>query len=131
MNSNLDTTARLRETTVGIVLMSDVIPHPEIKVRRIHSNEAVMTVQLAGQIKFEGTAPLQVLLLEQLTAARPRCVIIDCAEVTFIDSQGLSMLLTLHRWCKANESHMSIHNPNTFVRDLLRLTRVDTYLEVR
>ncbi len=124
-------TARSRNTVAGMVLLSDIAPHPEINVRRVVSNEAVMTVQLAGQIKFEGSGPLQVLLLEQLASAHPRCVIVDCAEVTFIDSQGLSMLLMLHRWCRANECHMSIHNPNSFVRDLLRLTRVDTYLEVR
>ncbi|MCE5228427.1 STAS domain-containing protein [bacterium] len=110
--------------------MSDQHIHECICARLVELHDSMLTVTLAGQIKFEATVPVQQFLTGLFAEHKPQCMIVDCHDVTFVDSQGLAMLLQVHNACRAAGSTLSLRDPSPFLRDLLRLTRIDTYMQV-
>ncbi len=111
-------------------LLADFNPHPDICVRLLERHGPSLTATLAGQLRLEGSARLLEFLVEQFDRHHPQCLILDCAELSFVDSQGLSMLLQLHKACRNVGIELSLRDPNPFLRDLLRLTRIDTYFHI-
>jgi anti-anti-sigma factor len=55
-----------------------------------------------------------------------RNIILDLSEVDSIDAAGIGLLVTL----QAAGFYLTLMNPTTQVRETLRLTKVDTVLEV-
>lgn len=111
-------------------LMSDKQLHQHVDARLVELHESTLTITLAGQIKLDATAPVQQFVTGLFNEHKPKCLIIDCHDVNFIDSQGLAMLLQIHRVCRGGGGVLSLRDPSPFMRDLLRLTRIDTYLQV-
>ncbi|MEN6626274.1 MAG: STAS domain-containing protein [Candidatus Sumerlaeia bacterium] len=117
-------------TTGDFVVLRDHYPHQDVCARTVELHDSTLTVTLAGQIKFDANLSVQQFLLDLLDEHKPKCMILDCHDVTFVDSQGLSMILQAHHACRAAGSLLSVRDPNPFLRDLLRLTRIDTYLNL-
>ena len=111
-------------------LLSDFFPHPDVCVRSLELHDRTLTATLSGQIRLDASSSLQEFLQNQITQYKPRCLILDCNELSFVDSQGLAMLLQIHRDCRATDALLSLRDPSTFLRDLLRLTRIDTYFNL-
>lgn len=112
------------------LLMNDRPLHDHIDARRVELIDGTLTVTLAGQIKLKATAPVHRFVTELFNEHKPKRLVLDCRDLDFIDSQGLSMLLQIHRACRAAGAALSLRDPSPFLRDLLRLTRIDTYLQV-
>lgn len=111
-------------------LLSDKPLHDHIDARLVELLDGTLTVTLAGQIKLEATAPVQQFVMGLFNEHKPKCLILDCHDVNFIDSQGLSMFLQIHHACRAAGATMSLRDPSPFLSDLLRLTRIDNYFQV-
>ena len=61
-----------------------------------------------------------------LSAHDGRVVVVDLAEVYAIDGGGLGLLLSL----QASGIHLKLQNPSRHVREVLRLTSIDSVLEI-
>ena len=57
-------------------------------------------------------------------------MIIDLAEVTFIDSSGLVMLVQNMRRCREKGGDLYLCSPQQPVRMVLELTRLDKAIEI-
>ncbi len=57
-------------------------------------------------------------------------VVLDLSGVRSIDSAGIGELVLLHTWAQAKNADLKCANPSPFVRDLLDLTRLDSFLEI-
>lgn len=86
----------------------------------------VARVRLRGEIDLLNAGLLRAALESGLR--NHRYVVIDAAECTFMDSTGLHAMLVVAR--SAPPDAISVHNPSPAVRRLLRLTRVDSVLNV-
>jgi len=57
-------------------------------------------------------------------------IVFDCSDLTFIDSSGLSLFVSVHKACSARDATLTIVDPSPRVLRLLELTGLDTVLDV-
>ena len=105
-------------------------PHPRICLTESTMENDRMSVLLTGQIDFESSHPLCRYLCEEVERLGPRTLELDFRAVTFVDSEGLAMLLTLQRNCQARSTELALLKPSVNVLKLIKLTRVDTLMPV-
>lgn len=81
------------------------------------------TVLLRGRLDAEGAPALRRALLD-LQAAGSRSLILDFEGVSFVDSSGLSVLVTALKNARAAGGDIAITRPGVQARMLLELTRL-------
>lgn len=85
-------------------------------------------------LQFAGPAQLirQSVELEELKRAfqqKDSKVLIDLGRVSKIDSAGLGLLMSCYSHAVRNQGMLKLLHPNTGVKTLLRLTKIDSLLE--
>lgn len=85
---------------------------------------------VAGEVDM-ATAPdlLDAILRAAFTYDQGQ-VVVDLAGVTFMDSTGLGALREAHRRLVADGTRLSVRNPGAMVEKVLRITGLDTYLNI-
>jgi anti-anti-sigma factor len=83
-------------------------------------NEAV--VKLAGEIDMSTVPRLSKTVSEMLNSQPPPRVVLDLAEVTFCDSQGLGTLVVLSRKATMAQSCLVLTNVGDFLLRVLDVT---------
>jgi len=63
--------------------------------------------------------------------AGPRRLVLDLSNVAYASSDGLSLLLRLHRVMRSAGGSLTVRNPPDLVHEVLEVTRLVTVLEVR
>ena len=58
-------------------------------------------------------------------------VSLNMAEVTFIDSTGLSILIAAHKRSESMNGELIIFSPPTDLRRLFQISGLNTYLNIR
>jgi anti-anti-sigma factor len=89
-----------------------------------------MRIEVAGELD-EATAPL---LREQLFNVHADLVgdlVLDISALTFVDSTGLSLFLTMHKRLRSEGKRLVIFAPTPKVRRVMEITRLDEYLHVQ
>ena len=76
---------------------------------------------LSGEIDLLSQARLRSCLAEALTA-RPSEIIVDMTDLTFIDSSGLTALITAHRQLDATSGHLALANVPQVAMRVLEIT---------
>ena len=97
----------------------------EIKSVGVHA-----LVALAGELDLSTVGELY----EQFAKLRlegVEHVALNMAEVTFIDSTGLSVLVTLHKRLESLDGELIIFSPSAQLRRMLEVTALDGFLNVR
>jgi anti-anti-sigma factor len=105
-------------------------PHPEICVRRIGVEGAAMTIVLDGQIRYQAVAGLQEFLFAQICRVMPESLVLDFQRVSFIDSQGLSFLVSLYKFCHPQRCSLALRQVPPDVETLIRLTRLNAFIKL-
>ncbi|HET6917919.1 MAG TPA: STAS domain-containing protein [Jiangellaceae bacterium] len=86
-----------------------------------------MVVTATGEIDFQSYQPLQELLMTQLRAGRSRLVL-DLDAVSFCDSSGLGMFVSIHRRAGMAGGWLRLARPNPQLRRILAVTNLDRLL---
>jgi len=82
----------------------------------------MMTLRCSGRIvRGEETALLCAAVQQQ-----QHNIILDMAEVDAIDAAGIGLLVTL----QAAGYYLTLMNPTAHVREILRVTKLDTVIEI-
>jgi anti-anti-sigma factor len=105
-------------------------PNSEIHVREITQVDDTLNVILDGQIRYLSVSGLQGYFHEQLRQASPGRLVLDFCKVTFVDSQGLALLIGIYKFCLANKTKMAIRGASSNIRSLLELTRINKLIEL-
>ena len=87
-------------------------------------------VALAGELDLSTVG----LLYEQFAALATDgiChVSLNMAEVTFVDSTGLSLLVAEHKRAESMNGELIIFSPSAELRRLFQLTGLDSYFNIR
>jgi anti-anti-sigma factor len=83
----------------------------------------VTILRCSGRIvRGEETALLCAAIQQQ-----QRNIMLDLTEIETIDAAGIGLLVTL----QAAGFYLTLMNPNSHVREILRITKVDSILEIR
>ena len=84
-------------------------------------------VSAAGEIDFQSYQPLQELLTTQLRSGRSKLVL-DLDSVSFCDSSGLGMFVSIHRRAGMAGGWLRLARPSAQLRRILAVTNLDRLL---
>lgn len=90
----------------------------------------VTILDLAGRIVLgDGSEALRT-TLKELAIAGKKKVLLNLADVTYLDSSGLGALVSGYSTITGQQGQVKLVNLNTKVHDLLRVTKLLTVFEV-
>ncbi|MBV8951587.1 MAG: STAS domain-containing protein [Actinobacteria bacterium] len=86
--------------------------------------DGCVVVSLAGELDM-ATAPELAECLERLSRNDERTVVLDVAELRFLDSSGLKVLLAAQQRAQAHGGTVTVRSPNDMVQRLLAMTNLE------
>jgi len=86
-------------------------------------------VTLSGELDAS-TATLLYDQLSDLEVEDVQHVVLDLAQVTFMDSTGLSVIVTEHKRMQHSRGSLTIFAPPSSVRRLFEITGLDSVLDI-
>ncbi|WP_309385048.1 STAS domain-containing protein [Cerasicoccus frondis] len=90
----------------------------------ICADDSVSHIALTGRMDHAGASAVELKFLAS-TASRQKPTIVDMAEVTFVVSLGIRMMLGAAKSLKANDCGMALINVQPLVAETLRLAKLD------
>jgi anti-sigma B factor antagonist len=93
------------------------------------SDDQASLVAVSGEIDLSSTGELAA-VLESAESSAPTLLQIDLSAVSFMDSQGLRLLIEAHKRAIAADRRFVIVNPSSVVRRLFEVSGVDQILDV-
>ncbi|HEX2361678.1 MAG TPA: STAS domain-containing protein [Jiangellaceae bacterium] len=102
--------------------------HPRTRAR-VTAKVAEVTrdhtvVKATGEIDFQSYQPLLELLTAQLHIGRSK-IVLDLDAVSFCDSSGLGMFVSIHRRAGMAGGWLRLARPNPHLRRILAVTNLD------
>lgn len=94
-----------------------------------YSRNGIEIISVRGEIDW-ATAPILREALAGAMAADPPRIILSLAEVTFLDSAGLSVLIRAHRHAAERRGWVRLAGPGRRVSEILRITDVDRIVPI-
>lgn len=108
--------------------MTSETPQPAGLSLTVSDEGAVRVLSLRGSVGMEEVERLE-RRLRELAAAGAR-VILDLAELTFLNSAGLGAIIAAHRRCRDGGGALGVAGPREGVAQLLRITQLDRLLRI-
>ena len=103
---------------------------PDEIVTSVDRDESTVTVALRGEVDVLTVDQVRVALTEAL-AARPRDIVVDLAELTFIDSTGLGALIFGFQRARDAGVRYRLAHPSRTVRQILVLSGLLEVVELK
>ena len=103
--------------------------NPIRDVRWIDPEKTVVVVEAAGEIDLHRSAVFQEALLEPLNH-RPRRMIVDMADVSYMDSSGVASLVKLLSRVRRDKVDLRLAGLTPRVRSVFEITRLDTVFDL-
>lgn len=94
---------------------------------RVEHAADLMLVKAAGKIVRGHECALRDAITSQNSA---RMIVLDLTDVETLDAGGLNLLVSLHRWAEARQTHFKLVNPRPFVHDMLTRTHLDCVFDI-
>jgi len=96
----------------------------------IRQVDSVMVVDISGRITLgEGCAQLRELIRDQLAKGNKR-VLLNLADVTYIDSSGIGELVSAYTAVSNQGGQLKLLNLTKKVHDLLQITKLYTVFDI-
>jgi anti-sigma B factor antagonist len=92
--------------------------------------DSVTTVAIAGRITFGTLEPGQDPLAREMPDIYSRRVLLDLAGTDYVDSTGVSWLLTCHKRCREGGGRLVLHSLTPLVKQVLQVLKLDRVLHV-
>jgi anti-anti-sigma factor len=96
---------------------------------KLNQKNSVPVIELSGRFDAEGGAFLKGQLPNLVTEQQPN-LIIDMSGVTFVDSLGLTALVSGLKLCRKNRGTLRLIGLQPSVRLLFEITRLDHAFEL-
>ncbi len=93
----------------------------------IREDPSAIIITIEGSMELHSIKEFQNKVIELGTAA-PRDIVLDIKDVDYIDSTGISVLITLNRQQKTNGKSLKILNASQRVANLLELSSLSDLL---
>lgn len=91
---------------------------------QIRTDGSVSVLELNGDLDVGGAPAVQA-ALQQIMDEGGRFIVVDLADVPFMDSSGLGVFVAAYRRIKAQEGQMALVNTTPALRKVFQLTRTD------
>ena len=96
---------------------------------KLAQNRGVPVMRLAGRFDAEGAAFIKAQISSLVSETKPNLVI-NMGEVSFIDSLGLTALVSGLKLCRRNHGALKLVGLQPNVRQLFEITRLDHAFEL-
>jgi anti-sigma B factor antagonist len=103
---------------------------PSLVVSQTATTEGAV-IKLEGELDVSTLPILQDRLLAVASSADHRCVVLDCMDLTFIDSSGMRLLLSALRVVGRRGGALTIACANPTVLRLFAVTGMDRTFDIR
>ncbi|MBL7497701.1 STAS domain-containing protein [Frankia sp. CNm7] len=100
-----------------------------LRVRVEVTGPHAIVIRPEGDIDYSSLDPLREALMDARVAG-VREIVIDFADVGFLDSQGLAVILYAHRRLRTTGGRLILRNLNDMARRLLHVTNLTMVLDV-
>ncbi len=98
---------------------------------QIREEDEAIFVKIYGELDLKIADDLRIELDETINESDKKLLILDFAEVNFIDSSGLGVILGRYKRFNAREGKIVIINPIPSVRRVLELSGIMNVIEVK
>jgi anti-anti-sigma factor len=95
----------------------------------IADRDGLALVTAAGEIDAATAETLSTAVIGALEDGYPR-VVVDFAQVTFIDSTGLGVLVKAHRTAVGRDAEFGVMHPTPQTRKLIKVLGLDQLLNI-
>lgn len=102
-------------------------PAEPLQLKMIEKGSTVV-VQVAGMAAVENAGKLS-RILQEAAALKPSLLAVDLSELSFISSTGLGSLIAVHVTCQKNGTKLCLINPQSFLREILNITKLNQLFE--
>ena len=96
----------------------------------VRQRDRLLVVRLFGEIDHHSAVTLREELDELILRERPARLVLDLAEIDFMDSSGLGLLMGRYRLMREIGGVMAIAAPNPSVLRILRLSGMERFMEI-
>ncbi len=97
---------------------------------RLISRGGVIRVTLSGEFGLEITEPLKTRLHEAIQDPTYRFVVVDLADITFMDSSGIGFLVASNTRIHAQGKKMYLFKPSQQIRRILGLVQLESFFDI-
>lgn len=94
----------------------------------VHRSDDALRLRVAGEIDLSNIEALQAEVANALESGESRLVVVDLAEVSFLDSSGISALLKGRRLADDAGKGFRVEGAQGMVREVLTITGVWEHL---
>jgi anti-sigma B factor antagonist len=100
----------------------------DLQLDRIASSGTTATVRVAGDVDM-ASAPRLRALLEELVGSGVGRIVLDCRELSFLDSSGIGVLVAA-RARMGDDGELVLQSPPRHVRKVLDITGMGAHVSV-
>jgi anti-sigma B factor antagonist len=109
--------------------MSDSTDKPRPVIRGVKHEGRAIVLELGGEIDMKCSAKLKN-KFKEIYKDKPPVLIVDMAEVEFMDSSGLATLVGVLKWCRLNGSELRLAGLTKSVRNIFEICRLETIFQI-
>ncbi|WKY47026.1 STAS domain-containing protein [Eubacteriaceae bacterium ES3] len=92
-------------------------------------NEEQATVTIKGEVDIYSVDQFRESIEKSINQKKSK-IILDCTELSYIDSTGMGVLIEMRNKTRELGQNMIVKNPRPNVKKLLALTGVDKIIEI-
>ncbi|MBV8690948.1 MAG: STAS domain-containing protein [Actinobacteria bacterium] len=103
----------------------------EFDIQLAEADRAGLTFKVAGEIDVATSNRLRTEILRVLLEAGPSATVtLDVADVTFIDSTGLSVLISATKRLRAAGGDLVLRSPGLRMQKVIQLTQLEDFFSL-
>ena len=96
----------------------------KIKMEVLSIIDHTLSINLKGVIYIEHSAQIKETIIRHINDGNFK-IIMDFSDVTYIDSAGIGMLITLRKLSQEKGGYVKVKNLNGMVKNIFQLTMVE------
>lgn len=109
--------------------MQDKDSGPNEMIKEVRREGQAVVLVLAGEIDMKCSVKLRDKFLE-LLKEKPPVLVVNMAQVEFMDSSGLGTLVEALRWSRRNGGQFKLADLAQSVRNIFEISRLDSVFQI-
>lgn len=100
-------------------------PATDLQIDRVVQDDVNVVIEVAGELDLYTSPGLKDALFDVIAGGQAHLVL-DCANLRFVDSTGLGVLVAAHKRAAERGGELRIKSPSRILAKLLAITKLDT-----
>jgi anti-sigma B factor antagonist len=98
-------------------------------IRGVRRQGQIVILNLAGEIDMKCVVDLRGEIMTILQEG-PQVLVVNMAEVTFMDSSGVATLVEALQWCRRNKKKLKLVSLQQRVRSIFEISRLESIFDI-